>query len=141
MNFSPGLKIIARIFLAIYLVVGVTDGFAHCPLAISHRLTSVVKTVKVIELPGKEVATGGPFPYQNQNNGTVLCQKLAPTLTEIFHPNRLDATSRLLPPPLLSDTVAAPFLLTLKYVTGSAGMPAPPVNPRLALIRTVVMLA
>lgn len=141
MRFFFKLRTISCAFLVIYLLVGVTDGFAQCPKKVAHRSTAMVTVVEVVESSSPEMVNGIPLPLRNPTSGERSCRKSAPALTSTASPNMLGVTSQLATPPLLSKVVALAFLFTFKYVSGCTGPSSPLVNPRLAQIRTVVMLA
>ena len=141
MKFFPILKTLASVFLVVYLLVGVTEGFAHCPLEASHRLTSLVKAGDSAELSGQETGMSGSLPYQNQQSRKGICQNSIPACTVAADLNTLDVTSSLSMPPLLSGIDSTASLLGAQEAPGQPSTPSPLINPRLAQIRTVVMLA
>ncbi len=135
------LRTISCALLVVYLLVGVTDGFAQCPKKVAQRSTAMVTVVEVVEPSSPELVNGIHLPLQNPTSGEQSCRKSAPALTSTTSPNMLGVPSQLATPPLLAKVVALTFLFTCKYVSGCTGPSSPMVNPRLAQIRTVVMLA
>jgi hypothetical protein len=140
MRFFSGLKTIVCIFLVVYLMVGVTGGFAHCPLEASHRLTAI-RAVPMMEPSNRTVVAAGFLPQKKDTGNKSLCQTLPPAFKETATLNSLDASSPLSTPPLLSELAYATLLATAQAPPGFAAAPPPQIHPLLAHIRTVVLLA
>lgn len=136
------LKAITLVFLVSYLLTGGTDGFARCLKKSAHRGTATVNVGAVAAPSIQETVAGISLLLRNQNGGNRSCLKLPPALTSTASLNMLEFPDKLslAAPAHLSRAVSSAFLSAARKQPGCLAQPPPLVNPRLAHIRTVVLL-